>query len=57
MHRGRSREIKPLLKLDINDRKIKVNFPNNWLDSNPLTRVELQREADYLEDFGFKLKF
>lgn len=57
MHRGRSRDNKPMLYLDVNDKKIKVTFPDNWLQDHPLTRIELEREAEYLAAAGFKLKF
>ena len=57
MHRGRSRDTKPMLYLDVKDNKLQVTFPNNWLDENPLTRMELEREAEYLGAAGYKLKF
>jgi len=57
MHRGRSRDHKPMLYLDVSERKIRVTFPDNWLADHPLTRMELEREAEYLSSAGYKLKF
>jgi exopolyphosphatase/guanosine-5'-triphosphate,3'-diphosphate pyrophosphatase len=57
LHRGRSRDNKPMLYLDVSDKKIKVSFPDSWLDDHPLTRIELEREAEYLAAAGYKLKF
>lgn len=57
LHRGRSRDNKPMLYLDVKDHKVRVTFPDHWLEAHPLTRVELEREAEYLAAAGFKLKF
>lgn len=57
LHRGRSSDNKPMLYLDVKEKTIKVSVPDNWLDNNPLTRGELEREAEYLEAINYKLKF
>ena len=57
LHRGRSRDNKPMLYLDVKDTKLRVSFPDNWLAAHPLTRIELEREAEYLATAGFKLRF
>jgi exopolyphosphatase/guanosine-5'-triphosphate,3'-diphosphate pyrophosphatase len=59
LHRGRSPDSKPMLYLDVDQDKsrIQVSFPDAWLDDHPLTRAELEQEADYLSNAGFKLKF
>jgi len=57
MHRGRSRDNKPMLYLDVGDNKIHVSFTDEWLNEHPLTRIELEREAEYLAAAGYKLKF
>jgi len=57
MHRGRSPDSKPRLSLEVAGHKIRVGFPEGWLDRHPLTRAELEREADYLARAEFKLRF
>ncbi len=57
MHRGRSPDAKPMLYLDVKGDRIKVSFPDDWLADHPLTRAELEREAEYLDKAGFQLKF
>ena len=57
LHRGRSGDNKPMLYLDVEKSRIRVSFPEDWLEEHPLTRAELEREADYLSNTGFKLRF
>jgi len=57
LHRGRSADNKPMLYLDVEKSRIRVSFPEDWLEEHPLTRAELEREADYLSNTGFKLRF
>jgi len=46
-----------MLYLDVHEKKIRVSFPDDWLEEHPLTRIELEREAEYLSGAGYKLKF
>ena len=58
LHRGHSPDSKPMLYLDIKDSgTLQVGFPDDWLSSHPLTHLELEQEAGYLANAGFKLKF
>lgn len=57
LHRGRSSDNKPMLYLDVKRDQIHVTFPGNWLAEHPLTRIELERESDYLAAAGYELKF
>lgn len=57
IHRGRSASEKPMLYLDVDEHKIKVSFPDNWLAQHPLTQAELEREAEFFAQAGYKLKF
>jgi exopolyphosphatase/guanosine-5'-triphosphate,3'-diphosphate pyrophosphatase len=41
--------------LKVKKQRLKLNFPEGWLDEHPLTRVELDDEAAYLADHGFTL--
>lgn len=47
----------PEFKLSIDKTKIRIKFPNQWLNQSPLTRADLLQEADYLKPAGFKLEF
>ena len=44
----------PVVKVK-SDTKIRLRFPDGWLDNNPLTRAGLEREADYVSS-AFSLK-
>ncbi|MCU7960616.1 MAG: exopolyphosphatase [gamma proteobacterium symbiont of Bathyaustriella thionipta] len=57
LHRGHS-EL-PLEAMDIKCTKksIRLKFPQDWINSHPLTAMELQQEADRLQTIEFKLKF
>lgn len=57
LHRGRSADNKPMPYLDVQKSRMRVSFPDQWLEEHPLTRAELEQEADYLANAGFKLKF
>ncbi|MGB1879445.1 MAG: hypothetical protein ACPHTD_01900 [Gammaproteobacteria bacterium] len=36
---------------------MRLSFPTGWLAAHPLTRADLQSEADYLRAVELKLKF
>lgn len=57
LHRSRSRQPLPALSLQVKGKKLRLCFPLGWLDEHPLTREDLQTEADYLRDGEFKLSF
>ncbi len=49
LHRSRSpRSTVPPLQLQANGDELRLTFPGDWLDRHPLTRSDLEREADYL---------
>ena len=49
LHRSRSpRSIIPALKLNASGNELAIIFPGEWLERHPLTRSDLEREADYL---------
>ena len=55
IHRGRDLEqVDPILRI-IDDTELHLEFDENWLDEHPLTRLDLETEAKYLEKFGFTL--
>lgn len=57
LHRGRSRQSLPLLRLGVHQQRLDLRFPAGWLDEHPLTRADLEMEAGYLRKAGFRLEF
>ena len=43
LHRGRSRQPLPPLKLTVNQQRLDLRFPAVWLDEHPLTRADLHQ--------------
>ena len=35
---------------------MKITFPDGWLDNNPLTLADLDREIQYLRPTGYRLE-
>ncbi len=56
---NRSRLYVSLPNIDITTKnnKIHLAFPRQWLDSNPLTRTDLDQEAGYIKAIGYKLTY
>ena len=57
MHRGRSAQLKPEPALAAEDDKLILRFPEGWLDEHPLSRLELEQEAERLAAAGVELDF
>ncbi len=57
LHRNRIKQELPLFEIQLINSKITLKFPETWLDSFPLTRADLNLEADYIKAAGFKLEF
>ncbi len=57
IHRGRTPNIKPRPRLVANGDHLELSFPNRWLDAHPLTRLELEQEAQALTAAGITLDF
>lgn len=55
LHRSRSRQPLPALQLIASGQNLKLSFPEEWLAGHPLTRADLEREAQYLKKAGFQL--
>jgi exopolyphosphatase/guanosine-5'-triphosphate,3'-diphosphate pyrophosphatase len=56
-HRARSAVAKPVPRLEVEDHRISLVFPEDWIAQHPLTRKELEQEADYLKAAGYLLRF
>ena len=57
LHRSRNSEELPLFKVKAEKKTLSLAFPKQWLDAHPLTRADLEQEADYLAEIGAKLVF
>jgi len=56
LHRSRSSARLPAIELKADEKSLHLRFPIGWLDHHPLTRADLDNEADYLRAIGFELK-
>jgi exopolyphosphatase/guanosine-5'-triphosphate,3'-diphosphate pyrophosphatase len=56
-HRNRDGARQPHVHADVGKSRLKLLFPERWLDAHTLTRAELEREAAYLKPAGIRLKF
>ncbi len=57
LHRGRSADTKPNPDLLVDQSTLILRFPEGWLDAHPLTRLELEEEAERLAAVGLELRF
>ncbi|MDY6890003.1 MAG: exopolyphosphatase [Pseudomonadota bacterium] len=56
LHRSRSKARLPGFDLEVDEQRIGLTFPPGWLDLHPLTRADLEQEANYLRMIDFKLR-
>ena len=57
LNRSRSSLELPDIQITVGDNRIRLEFPQGWLDDNPLTITDLEREKNYLEQVGYDLTF
>ncbi len=57
LHRSRSPEPLPEIRVTAAKRSIGLRFPARWLDDHPLTRADLEQEASSLSAAGHRLVF
>lgn len=55
LQRNRSNTATPDFKITLQQKNISLLFPENWLDSAPLTQADLNQEAEYLVKAGVTL--
>jgi exopolyphosphatase / guanosine-5'-triphosphate,3'-diphosphate pyrophosphatase len=55
LHRSRGPAPPPPLGITATRRKLRLVFPEGWLESHPLTRADLEQEARYLSALDLKL--
>jgi exopolyphosphatase/guanosine-5'-triphosphate,3'-diphosphate pyrophosphatase len=56
LHRRRSDTPLPPIRIKVEDSKLRLRFPDGWLDTHQLTSADLEQEASYLKAAGIKLK-
>ncbi|MBZ4203070.1 MAG: exopolyphosphatase [Methylovulum sp.] len=57
LRRNRDENELPNVDISFSKKKIHLNFPLLWLDQAPLTRADLNQEAEYLKAASFSLVF
>lgn len=57
LHRGRVEQELPSFRLEAGKRRLRLRFPRGWLAKHPLTREDLEQEAEYLRAAGWRLRF
>ncbi len=57
LHRGRSPQPLPEVKLRVKGRTLGLELPARWMKEHPLTLEDLEQERQYLKDAGFRLSF
>jgi exopolyphosphatase/guanosine-5'-triphosphate,3'-diphosphate pyrophosphatase len=55
LHRGRSPQPLPEVKLTVKGRNITLELPQRWIKEHPLTLEDLEQERGYLKEAGFRL--
>jgi exopolyphosphatase / guanosine-5'-triphosphate,3'-diphosphate pyrophosphatase len=57
LHRSRGPVPPPPVAIEATRRKLRLAFPQGWLELHPLTSADLEQEARYLSDLDLKLNF
>jgi exopolyphosphatase/guanosine-5'-triphosphate,3'-diphosphate pyrophosphatase len=57
LNRGRSPRALPPIKVEGSKRGLSLDFPDDWLDSHPLTQADLDEEAKILKKAGYVLEY
>lgn len=56
LNRSRSTKDLPPIRLTADEDALSLEFPEDWLDANPLTVADLDRERAYLREIGYRLR-
>ena len=56
LKRARTPEPLPPLRLQVEDKTLLLDLPENWLQQHPLTRADLDQERDHIKQLDFKLQ-
>ncbi len=57
LNRSRSQADPPVTELLASERSLELHFDAAWLQANPLTAADLERETAYLSEVGYELRF
>jgi exopolyphosphatase/guanosine-5'-triphosphate,3'-diphosphate pyrophosphatase len=57
LNRSRSQVSLPPIALKTDNRALELRFDKEWLQANPLTVADLERERSYLENMGYELRY
>jgi exopolyphosphatase/guanosine-5'-triphosphate,3'-diphosphate pyrophosphatase len=57
LHRGRSPQPLPEVRLSAKGRNIALELPQRWMKEHPLTLEDLEQERQYLKEAGFRLSY
>jgi exopolyphosphatase/guanosine-5'-triphosphate,3'-diphosphate pyrophosphatase len=55
LHRGRSPQPLPEVRLQVKGRSLSLELPQGWIKEHPLTLEDLEQERAYLKEAGFRL--
>jgi exopolyphosphatase/guanosine-5'-triphosphate,3'-diphosphate pyrophosphatase len=55
LHRGRSPQPLPEVRLGVKGRTLNLELPQRWMKEHPLTLEDLEQERGYLKEAGFRL--
>jgi exopolyphosphatase/guanosine-5'-triphosphate,3'-diphosphate pyrophosphatase len=55
LHRSRTTEPLPHVNVHVKDRKVRLDFPDDWLAGYPLTELDLTQEAQNLKEVEISL--
>jgi exopolyphosphatase/guanosine-5'-triphosphate,3'-diphosphate pyrophosphatase len=56
LHRNRTASPLPHVDVTASDKGIRLRFPERWLDQHPLTKLDLEQEAEYLKVIPLNLE-
>ena len=56
LNRNRSPHPRGALSLAVRPHGLEIRFGSGWLDEHPLTRADLEQEAERLRTVGFELR-
>jgi exopolyphosphatase/guanosine-5'-triphosphate,3'-diphosphate pyrophosphatase len=57
LQRGRGSTVPPPVRARALGQHLELEFPEDWLENNPLTRADLEQESRYLQAAGYQLDF
>jgi len=57
LNRSRNNDAVPELQLQVSENSLQLHFDREWLEVNPLTIADLQREQVFVAELGYSLTF